>query len=166
MSAEWAIAVMLSLRQELLLGDTLPADLERVGILLSEPQTLVLSERTVQGPPERKPHAWLAVLGLFNRPPSSLWSSALVFRYKLKGLSTYSYIMVAISLAVLSAVAGALIRSVQAAPSPTITHVDEFVRRDAEAPPFVKRAASCTFPSPPKTSSLSAPITVTGTFDG
>ncbi|KAG9080425.1 hypothetical protein FRC06_006601, partial [Ceratobasidium sp. 370] len=28
------------------------------------------------------------------------------------------------------------------------------------------RAASCTFPSPPKTSSLSQPITVTGTFDG
>ncbi|KAB5592163.1 hypothetical protein CTheo_4371 [Ceratobasidium theobromae] len=73
--------------------------------------------------------------------------------------------MVAISFAVLSAVAGVFIQSVQAAPSPT-THVDEFVRRDADAPPFVKRAASCTFPSPPKTSSLSAPITVTGTFDG
>ncbi|GAB1522678.1 hypothetical protein RhiTH_005800 [Rhizoctonia solani] len=74
--------------------------------------------------------------------------------------------MVAISLAVLSAAAGIFIQSVQAAPSPTTTHVDEFVRRDAEAPPFVKRAASCTFPSPPKTSSLSKPITVTGTFDG
>ncbi|CAE6454787.1 unnamed protein product [Rhizoctonia solani] len=48
-----------------------------------------------------------------------------------------------------------------AAPSPTTQgHVDRFVRRDADAPPFVKRAASCT---PPKTSSLSAPITVTGT---
>ncbi|KDN41483.1 hypothetical protein RSAG8_07433, partial [Rhizoctonia solani AG-8 WAC10335] len=55
-----------------------------------------------------------------------------------------------------------------AAPSPTIPHdhVDEFVRRDAAAPPFVKRAASCTFPTPPKTSSLSSPITVTGTYDG
>ncbi|CAE7160912.1 unnamed protein product [Rhizoctonia solani] len=55
-----------------------------------------------------------------------------------------------------------------AAPSPTTPHdhVDEFVRRDADAPPFVKRAASCTFPTPPKTSSLSAPITVTGTYDG
>ncbi|CAE6495699.1 unnamed protein product, partial [Rhizoctonia solani] len=53
-----------------------------------------------------------------------------------------------------------------AAPSPTTTHVDEFVRRDTDAPPFVKRAASCTFPTPPKTSSLSAPITVTGTYDG
>ncbi|CAE6437660.1 unnamed protein product [Rhizoctonia solani] len=53
-----------------------------------------------------------------------------------------------------------------AAPSPTTQHVDEFVRRDADAPPFVKRAASCTFPTPPKTSSLSAPITVTGTYDG
>jgi hypothetical protein len=74
--------------------------------------------------------------------------------------------MVAISLAVLSAVAGVFIQSAQSAPSPTTTHVDEFVRRDAAAPPFVKRAASCTFPTPPKTSSLSAPITVTGTFDG
>ncbi|KAH7334353.1 pectate lyase-domain-containing protein [Rhizoctonia solani] len=55
-----------------------------------------------------------------------------------------------------------------AAPSPTTQHdhVDEFVRRDADAPAFVKRAASCTFPTPPKTSSLSAPITVTGTYDG
>ncbi|CAE6437684.1 unnamed protein product [Rhizoctonia solani] len=74
--------------------------------------------------------------------------------------------MVTISFAVLSAVAGVLIQSVQAAPSPTSTHVDEFVRRDADAPPFVKRAASCTFPTPPKTSSLSKPITVTGTYDG
>ncbi|KAF8606097.1 pectate lyase [Ceratobasidium sp. AG-I] len=31
---------------------------------------------------------------------------------------------------------------------------------------FDKRAASCTFPTPPKTSSLSAPVNVTGTFDG
>ncbi|CUA78011.1 hypothetical protein RSOLAG22IIIB_12985 [Rhizoctonia solani] len=31
---------------------------------------------------------------------------------------------------------------------------------------YVKRAASCTFPGPPKTSSLSAPMTVKGTFDG
>ncbi|CAE6421073.1 unnamed protein product [Rhizoctonia solani] len=64
--------------------------------------------------------------------------------------------------------AGAFFRSVTAVPSPTTTknHVDEFVCRDADAPPFVKRAASCTFPTPPKTSSLSSPITVTGTFDG
>ncbi|QRW24680.1 pectate lyase [Rhizoctonia solani] len=57
---------------------------------------------------------------------------------------------------------------VVAAPSSTAPqgHIDEFVRRDADAPPFVKRAASCTFPIPPKTSSLSSPITVTGTFDG
>ncbi|KAJ7318348.1 pectate lyase-domain-containing protein [Mycena albidolilacea] len=63
--------------------------------------------------------------------------------------------------------------AVNAAPSPTsprpsleLVERDEFVRRDADAPPFVKRAASCTFPTPPKTSSLSAPITVTGVFDG
>ncbi|CAE6460000.1 unnamed protein product [Rhizoctonia solani] len=55
-----------------------------------------------------------------------------------------------------------------AAPSPTTPHghVDEFVCRDADAPPLIKCAASCTFPTSPKTSGLSAPITVTGTFDG
>ncbi|KAL0567405.1 hypothetical protein V5O48_014582 [Marasmius crinis-equi] len=70
-------------------------------------------------------------------------------------------------LAVFIALAAAL---VQAAPSPTVTttsEVEEFVRRDAEAPPFIQpRAASCTFPSPPKTSSLSKAMTITGTFDG
>ncbi|KZV87326.1 pectate lyase [Exidia glandulosa HHB12029] len=52
----------------------------------------------------------------------------------------------------------------QANPTPTLK--DPYVRRDAEAPPFVKRAASCTFPSPPKTSSLSKAMNITGTFDG
>jgi hypothetical protein len=64
------------------------------------------------------------------------------------------------------ALAASLFSLAVAAPSPIFDHVDEFVRRDAAAPPFVKRAASCTFPTPPQTSSLSAPITVTGTFDG
>ncbi|KAK1233487.1 hypothetical protein PQX77_003383 [Marasmius sp. AFHP31] len=65
-------------------------------------------------------------------------------------------------LAVIVSLAAAL---VQAAPSPTTA--EEFIRRDADAPPFVApRAASCTFPSPPKTSSLSAAMTITGTFDG
>ncbi|KAG8687635.1 hypothetical protein FRC09_013377 [Ceratobasidium sp. 395] len=73
--------------------------------------------------------------------------------------------MIAVPYVALAAFAASLFGSAVAAPSPT-THVDEFVRRDADAPPFVKRAASCTFPSPPKTSSLSKPITVTGTFDG
>lgn len=36
----------------------------------------------------------------------------------------------------------------------------------AAVAPSVKRAASCTFPSPPSTSSLSEPMTVTGSFDG
>ncbi|KAG8692481.1 hypothetical protein FRC11_003589 [Ceratobasidium sp. 423] len=60
------------------------------------------------------------------------------------------------------------IASLAAAAPPTTPqdHVDEFVHRDADAPPFVKRVTSCTFPTLPKTSSLSAPITVTGTFDG
>ncbi|CAE6351195.1 unnamed protein product [Rhizoctonia solani] len=76
--------------------------------------------------------------------------------------------MLSIPYFALAALATALVAPAVAAPSPTAVqaHVDEFVRRDADAPPFVKRAASCTFPSPPKTSSLKAPITVTGTFDG
>jgi hypothetical protein len=55
-----------------------------------------------------------------------------------------------------------------AAPSRTVTryNLQDFVSRDATAPRFVKRAASCTFPTPPKTSSLSAAMTITGTFDG
>lgn len=67
------------------------------------------------------------------------------------------------SLAILVAIAAAF---VQATPTPTVHLKDPYVRRDAEAPPFVKRAASCTFPSPPKTSSLSKAMNITGTFDG
>lgn len=76
--------------------------------------------------------------------------------------------MIAISYVALAVIAGSLFSPAVAAPapSPTVDHVDEYVRRDADAPVFVKRAASCTFPTPPKTSSLSAPISVTGTFDG
>ncbi|KAL0567406.1 hypothetical protein V5O48_014583 [Marasmius crinis-equi] len=60
---------------------------------------------------------------------------------------------------------------VNAAPSPTTTvpddDIEQFIRRDADAPPFIApRAASCSFPSPPRTSSLSAAMTITGTFDG
>ncbi|KAL0061066.1 hypothetical protein AAF712_012129 [Marasmius tenuissimus] len=69
-------------------------------------------------------------------------------------------------LAILVSLAAAM---VQAAPSPTTTtdDVERFVRRDADAPLFIEpRAASCSFPSPPKTSTLSKPMTVTGTFDG
>ncbi|CAE6495706.1 unnamed protein product [Rhizoctonia solani] len=73
--------------------------------------------------------------------------------------------MLAVPYFALAALATTLFGSVIASPT-SQPHVDEFVRRDADAPPFVKRAASCTFPSPPKTSSLSKPITVTGTFDG
>ena len=49
----------------------------------------------------------------------------------------------------------ALAASVIAVPSPS----DAFSKTE-------KRAASCTFPSPPKTSSLSAAKTITGVFDG
>ncbi|KDN42687.1 hypothetical protein RSAG8_06644, partial [Rhizoctonia solani AG-8 WAC10335] len=54
------------------------------------------------------------------------------------------------------AVAAFFAHSALAAPSPSV---------DANGI-YVKRAASCTFPSPPKTSSLSSPMTVKGTFDG
>ncbi|CAE6529013.1 unnamed protein product [Rhizoctonia solani] len=55
-----------------------------------------------------------------------------------------------------------------AAPSRTSKPYDlnEFVTRDTDAPRFIKRAATCTFPTPPKTSSLTAAMTITGTFDG
>ncbi|KAK7054388.1 hypothetical protein VNI00_003582 [Paramarasmius palmivorus] len=54
---------------------------------------------------------------------------------------------------------------VQAVPGPS--RASSYIRRDADAPVFVKpRAASCSFPSPPETSSLSEPMTITGTFDG
>ncbi|KAF8598209.1 hypothetical protein BDV93DRAFT_594508 [Ceratobasidium sp. AG-I] len=74
--------------------------------------------------------------------------------------------MIAIPYIALATLAGSLFHPAIAAPSPTVGHVDEFVRRDAQAPPFVKRAASCTFPTPPKTSSLSSAMSITGTFDG
>ncbi|KAG8778600.1 hypothetical protein FRC12_024914 [Ceratobasidium sp. 428] len=74
--------------------------------------------------------------------------------------------MLAVPYVALAALTASLFGPAVAAPSPTAAHVDEFARRDADAPVFVKRAASCTFPSPPKTSSLSKPISVTGTFDG
>ncbi|KAG8684536.1 hypothetical protein FRC09_015328 [Ceratobasidium sp. 395] len=64
--------------------------------------------------------------------------------------------MVSITLASLAAIASFFAQTVLAAPSPTV---------DANGD-LVKRAASCTFPSPPKTSSLSAAMTITGTFDG
>ena len=54
------------------------------------------------------------------------------------------------------AVADFFVQTALAAPSPST---------DANGT-YVKRAASCTFPTPPKTSSLSAPMVVKGTFDG
>jgi len=64
--------------------------------------------------------------------------------------------MVFISIASVAAIASFFAQTVLAVPSPTV---------DA-AGVFVKRAASCTFPTPPKTSSLSAAKSITGTFDG
>ncbi|KAG8692485.1 hypothetical protein FRC08_009742 [Ceratobasidium sp. 394] len=64
--------------------------------------------------------------------------------------------MVYVSLASLAAIASFFAQTAVAAPSPTV---------DADGS-FVKRAASCTFPTPPKTSSLSAAMSITGTFDG
>ncbi|KAG7088836.1 hypothetical protein E1B28_012791 [Marasmius oreades] len=56
-------------------------------------------------------------------------------------------------LAVFIALAAAFVR---AAPSATTGDAEE----------LAPRAASCTFPSPPRTSSLSAAMTISGTFDG
>ncbi|QRW10003.1 pectate lyase [Ceratobasidium sp. AG-Ba] len=64
--------------------------------------------------------------------------------------------MVSVTFASLAAIAGFFAQAALAAPSPTV---------DTDGA-FVKRAASCTFPNPPKTSSLSAAKTITGTFDG
>ncbi|KAF8683415.1 Pectate lyase [Rhizoctonia solani] len=64
--------------------------------------------------------------------------------------------MISFKLSTIIAVAAFFAQAAIAAPSPTI---------DTRAS-FVKRAASCTFPTPPKTSSLSAPMSVKGTFDG
>jgi hypothetical protein len=57
----------------------------------------------------------------------------------------------------------------QASPSPTLVERDLYVRMNEDAPRFIMpRAASCSFPSPPKTSSLSAPRTIKSgeVFDG
>ncbi|CAE6502703.1 unnamed protein product [Rhizoctonia solani] len=64
--------------------------------------------------------------------------------------------MVSIALTALASLAGFIAQTAVAAPSPIV---------DATGT-YVKRAASCTFPAPPKTSSLSSAKTVTGTFDG
>ncbi|KAJ1301471.1 hypothetical protein OPQ81_008728 [Rhizoctonia solani] len=64
--------------------------------------------------------------------------------------------MVSFTFTTVIAAAAFFAQSVVAVPSPSV---------DANGI-YVKRAASCTFPSPPKTSSLSAPMTIKGTFDG
>ncbi|KAG8692484.1 hypothetical protein FRC08_009741 [Ceratobasidium sp. 394] len=60
--------------------------------------------------------------------------------------------MVSVTLASLAAIASFFAQTALAMPSPTV---------DSNGV-FVKRAASCTFPSPPKTSSLSAAKSITG----
>ncbi|KAJ1303924.1 hypothetical protein OPQ81_008335 [Rhizoctonia solani] len=62
--------------------------------------------------------------------------------------------MVHFTFATVALVAGFFAQAALALPSPTTDGA------------YVKRAASCTFPTPPKTSSLSAAKTITGTFDG
>lgn len=64
--------------------------------------------------------------------------------------------MVAFTFATLTAAVALFAQTAVAVPSPSV---------DANGV-YVKRAASCTFPSPPKTSSLSAAMVITGTFDG
>ncbi|CUA67531.1 hypothetical protein RSOLAG22IIIB_07412 [Rhizoctonia solani] len=64
--------------------------------------------------------------------------------------------MVSFKLSSIIAVTAFFAQNTVAAPSPSITSSNS----------YVKRAASCTFPSPPQTSVLSAPKVVSGTFDG
>ncbi|KAB5589950.1 putative effector protein [Ceratobasidium theobromae] len=66
--------------------------------------------------------------------------------------------MVAISLISLAVLTGFLVQTTLAAPSPTVDANGTSV--------YVKRAASCTFPDPPETSSLSAPKHIYDVFDG
>ncbi|CAE6477546.1 unnamed protein product [Rhizoctonia solani] len=64
--------------------------------------------------------------------------------------------MVSIPLTALAALASFFAQTAVATPSSVVS------TRGA----YIKRAANCTFPSPPETSSLSAAKTITGTFDG
>jgi hypothetical protein len=64
--------------------------------------------------------------------------------------------MVSFTFAAVTAAIALFTRTAVAVPSPSV---------DANGI-YVKRAASCTFPNPSKTTSLSAPKVVTGTFDG
>ncbi|KEP47638.1 putative pectate lyase [Rhizoctonia solani 123E] len=64
--------------------------------------------------------------------------------------------MVSFKLSAIITVAAFFAQGAIAAPSPSV---------DATGI-YVKRAASCTFPKPPKTSSLTAPMIVKDTFDG
>jgi hypothetical protein len=64
--------------------------------------------------------------------------------------------MIAFTFAALTAAVALFTQTAIAVPSPNV---------DANGI-YVKRAASCTFPNPSKTTSLSAPKTITGTFDG
>ncbi|CAE6440990.1 unnamed protein product [Rhizoctonia solani] len=64
--------------------------------------------------------------------------------------------MVSFTFAAVTAAVALFAQTAVAVPSPSV---------DANGI-YVKRAASCTFPNPSKTTSLSAPKTVSGTFDG
>ncbi|KAF8598469.1 pectin lyase-like protein [Ceratobasidium sp. AG-I] len=64
--------------------------------------------------------------------------------------------MVVFTFAALTTAAALFAQNVIVVPSPSV---------DANGI-YVRRAASCTFPSPPKTSSLGAAKVITGTFDG
>ncbi|KAF8711648.1 Pectate lyase, partial [Rhizoctonia solani] len=64
--------------------------------------------------------------------------------------------MVSFTFAAVTAAVALFTQTAVAVPSPSV---------DANGV-YVKRAASCTFPNPSKTTSLSAPKVITGTFDG
>ena len=74
--------------------------------------------------------------------------------------------MIAIPFVSLAALVGSIFITAVAVSSPAAGYVNEFVRRDAAAPLFIKRAGSCYFLTLPNTSSLSSAISITDNFDG
>jgi hypothetical protein len=103
-------------------------------------------------------HAGIKSTEQVSFKPTQYLSAHSLVSTTLSSLHSFFHIitMVSFTLPTIIAVAAFFAQSAVAAPSP---------RLDATGV-YAKRAASCTFPSPPKTSSLSAPMSVKGTFDG
>jgi hypothetical protein len=88
---------------------------------------------------------------------SSLWCSYFAIYSRSNNILLHNiHAMVAFTFAAITAAVALFAQSAVAVPSPAV---------DANGI-YVKRGASCTFPTASKTVSLSAPKTITGTFDG